>query len=179
MSEIFTLAQNFKKKSSDQAKTIEKEVEDATKKLNDYMTVKLSESEAIIKDGMKSLDTSNEDLKTLLTTQKGNIDTALKTYLEQLQAPLTQDLEDLIEQTQTMIENYATHIEELIRQREKRLTDIIKSDVRTWTITAGLIGLTLFVAGAILGATIVQKFSKPIQIIQQPQIQQPINYGRR
>ena len=157
MSEALNLAENFKAKSQQQAKVIEQEVQNATTQLNSFMKAKLKESEAIIKDGMDSLDTSNEQLQTLITTQKSSIDIALKTYIKQLQAPLTEDLNDLVKGTQTLIESYSQHIETLIEQREGRLAKFIKAEVRTWAIVAGIALLVIFVLGVLLGT----KMNKP------------------
>lgn len=82
---------------------------------------------------------------------------ALKTYIKQLQAPLTEDLNDLVKGTQTLIESYSQHIETLIEQREGKLAKFIKAEVRTWAIVAGIALLVIFVLGVLLGT----KMNKP------------------
>ena len=144
-----------------------------------YDAAKLSESETIIKQGMESLDTSNEQLLKTLETHQSDMNTALETYLSDVQAHLTQDLKQLAEQTETMIEDYTQHIAQLIQEREDRIAQIIKSEMKNWAIVTSLIALIILVLGLFIGALVVKKFSKPTYIIQQPQTQQPINYGRQ
>ena len=181
MSEILTLAEKFKTQSQQQAKTIEQEVQNATTQLNSFMTAKLQESETIIKQGMESLDLSNEQLLEMLNKHQEDISTALQDYLSKVQAHITQDLAQLAEQTETMIESYTQHIAQLIAQREDRIAQVIRSEMKKWAIVASLVALTILVLGIIIGAVSVKKFSKPTYIIQKPQtqIQQPINYGQR
>ena len=167
MNEALSLAEKFKAKSQQQAKTIEQEVENVTTQLNSFMKAKLQESETIIKQGMESLDTSNEQLQTMLSDQKTAIDTALTTYLEQLQLPLSQDLEQLVNDTQTMIGEYAQGIETLIKKREDRLVKIIKSEMKTWGIWASLIILGVLILGIMLGVLITNKVTKPTYIYKQ------------
>ena len=167
MSEALNLAEKFKVKSQQQAKVIEQEVENATTQLNSFMIAKLEESKTIIKQGMDSLDTSNEQLQTMLSDQKTAIDTALTTYLEQLQLPLSQDLEQLVNDTQTMIGEYAQGIETLIQKREDRLVKIIKSEMKTWGIWASLIILGVLILGIMLGVLITNKVTKPTYIYKQ------------
>jgi len=182
MSEILTLAEKFKTQSQQQAKTIEQEVQNATTQLNSFMTAKLQESETIIKQGMESLDLSNEQLLAMLAKHQTDMSTALENYMSNVQAHLTQDLNQLAEQTETMIESYTQHIVQLIAQREDRIAQVIRSEMKKWAIVASLVALTILVLGIIIGAVSVKKFSKPTYIIQKPQTQiqqQPINYGQR
>ncbi|MGP9638075.1 MbeB family mobilization protein [Psychrobacter sp. AOP3-A1-26] len=182
MSEVLSLAQKFKTQSQQQAKTIEQEVQNVTTQLNSFMTAKLKESEIIIKQGMESLDLSNEQLLAMLAKQQTDMSTALQTYMSNVQAHLTQDLNQLAEQTETMIESYTQHIAQLIEQREDRIAQVIRSEMKKWAIVASLVALTILVLGIIIGAVSVKKFSKPTYIIQKPQTQiqqQPINYGQR
>ncbi|MGP9715720.1 MbeB family mobilization protein [Psychrobacter sp. AOP22-C1-22] len=182
MSEILTLAEKFKTQSQQQAKTIEQEVQNATTQLNSFMTAKLQESETIIKQGMESLDLSNEQLLEMLNKHQEDISTALQDYLSKVQAHITQDLAQLAEQTETMIESYTQHIAQLIAQREDRIAQVIRSEMKKWAIVVSLVALTILVLGIIIGAVSVNKFSKPIYIIQKPHTQiqqQPINYGQR
>lgn len=175
MSEILNLAERFKTQSQQQVTSIEQELQSATTQLNSFMIAKLSESEIIIAHGMTSLDVSNEQLQQLLATHQTDINTALQNYLNNVQVHLTQDLEALTGQTETMIENYTQHIAQLIRNREDRIAQVIRSDMRPWLILGGVVAMALLVLGLILGALMVSKFSKPTYIIQQ----QPINYGQR
>ena len=179
MSEILTLAEKFKTQSQQQAKTIEQEVQNATTQLNSFMTAKLQESETIISQGMTSLDASNEQLQQMLDKHQQDLATALTTYLNNVQAHLTQDLNQLAKENQTMIQNYAQHTTQLIEQRESAIAQTLKSEVKTWAWWASGIALVILILGLILGALTVKKFSKPTYIIQQPQTQQPINYGQR
>ena len=182
MSEILTLAEKFKTQSQQQAKTIEQEVQNATTQLNSFMTAKLQESETIIKQGMESLDLSNEQLLAMLAKHQTDMSTALENYMSNVQAHLTQDLNQLAEQTEMMIESYTQHIAQLIEQREDRIAQVIRSEMKKWAIVASLVALTILVLGIIIGAVSVKKFSKPTYIIQKPQTQiqqQPINYGQR
>ena len=179
MSEILTLAEKFKTQSQQQAKTIEQEVQNATMQLNSFMTAKLQESETIIKQGMESLDLSNEQLLAMLAKHQTDMSTALQTYMSNVQAHLTQDLNQLAEQTETMIEDYTQYIAQLIRDREDRIAQVIKSEMKKWAIVTSLVALTILVLGMIIGAWLFNTFSKPTYIIQQPQTQQPINYGQR
>jgi hypothetical protein len=81
-----------------------------------------------------------------------------------------------------MIESYTQHIAQLIAQREDRIAQVIRSEMKKWAIVASLVALTILVLGIIIGAVSVKKFSKPTYIIQKPQTQiqqQPINYGQR
>ena len=182
MSEILSLAEKFKTQSQQQAKTIEQEVQNATTQLNSFMTAKLQESETIIKQGMESLDLSNEQLLAMLAKHQTDMSTALENYMSNVQAHLTQDLNQLAEQTEMMIESYTQHIAQLIEQREDRIAQVIRSEMKKWAIVASLVALTILVLGIIIGAVSVKKFSKPTYIIQKPQTQiqqQPINYGQR
>uniref|UniRef100_UPI00338E7F47 MbeB family mobilization protein n=1 Tax=uncultured Psychrobacter sp. TaxID=259303 RepID=UPI00338E7F47 len=120
MSEVLSLAQKFKTQSQQQAKTIEQEVQSATTQLNSFMTAKLQESETIIKQGMESLDTSNEQLLAMLATHQTDMSTALETYMSNVQAHTTEHLDQFAEQIERTIEAYTQHIAGLIEQREDR-----------------------------------------------------------
>lgn len=157
MSEILSLAQKFKAQSQQQAKTIEQEVQNATAQLNSFMTAKLQESETIIKQGMASLDTSNEQLLEMLAKHQTDMSTALQTYLSNVQAHTTEHLDQFAEDVERTIEAYTQHIAQLIEQREDRIAQVIKSEMRSWAIGAGIALLVIFVLGMILGA----KLNKP------------------
>ncbi|WP_105246781.1 MbeB family mobilization protein [Psychrobacter sp. Marseille-P5312] len=157
MSEILTLAQKFKAQSQQQAKTIEQEVQNATTQLNSFMTAKLQESETIISQGMTSLDASNEQLQQMLDKHQQDLATALTTYLNNVQAHLTQDLNQLAKENQTMIQNYAQHTTQLIEQRESAIAQAIKSKIGKWATIAGIALLVIFVLGVLLGT----KMNKP------------------
>ena len=179
MSEILTLAEKFKTQSQQQAKTIEQEVENATTQLNSFMTAKLKESETIIKEGMTNLDTSNEQLLKMLAKHQTDMSTALETYMSNVQAHTTEHLDQFAEDVERTIEAYTQHIAQLIEQREDRIAQVIKSEMKKWAIVTSLVALTILVLGIIIGAMLFNKFSEPTYIIQQPQTQQPINYGQR
>ncbi|WP_440455250.1 MbeB family mobilization protein [Psychrobacter sp. ASPA161_9] len=184
MSEIFSLAEKFKIQSEKQAEIIEQEVENATTQLNSFMTAKLQESEAIIKQGMESLDTSNEQLLTTLAKHQTDMSTDLDTYMSNVQAHTVKHLNLFAKDLEKTIEAYTQHIAEMIEQREDRIAKVIKSEMRKWLIAASLGALAMLLLGLILGASLVNKYSKPIYINQQiqpqPQMQQPsINYGQR
>uniref|UniRef100_UPI0025931450 hypothetical protein n=1 Tax=uncultured Psychrobacter sp. TaxID=259303 RepID=UPI0025931450 len=83
------------------------------------------------------------------------------------------------EQIERTIEAYTQHIAGLIEQREDRIAQVIKSEMKKWAIVTSLVALTILVLGIIIGAMLFNKFSEPTYIIQQPQTQQPINYGQR
>ena len=81
-----------------------------------FMTAKLEESETIIKQGMESLDTSNEQLLTMLATHQTDMSTALETYTNNVQAHTTEHLEHLeqfAEEMERTIEAYTQHIAQL------------------------------------------------------------------
>uniref|UniRef100_UPI003A7F54CD MbeB family mobilization protein n=1 Tax=Psychrobacter sp. TaxID=56811 RepID=UPI003A7F54CD len=183
MSEIFSLAEKFKIQSEKQAETIEQEVESATTQLNSFMKAKLKESEAIIKQGMESLDTSNEQLLTTLAKHQTDMSTDLDTYMSNVQAHTVKHLNLFAKDLEKTIEAYTQHIAELIEQREDRIAKVIKSEMKKWLIAVSLGALGMLIFGLILGALLVNKYSKPIYINQQiqpkPQMQQPIDYGRR
>ena len=181
MSEILSLAQKFKTQSQQQAKTIEQEVQNATTQLNSFMTAKLKESETIIKQGMESLDLSNEQLLAMLAKHQADMSTALENYMSNVQAHTTEHLNQFAEDIEKTIEAYTQHISHLIEQREDRIAQVIRSEMKKWAIVASLVALTILVLGIIIGAVSVNKFSKPTYIIQKPQtqMQQPINYGQR
>ena len=179
MSEALSLAEKFKAKSQQQAKTIEQEVENATTQLNSFMTAKLQESETIIKQGMDSLDTSNEQLLTTLVTHQTDMSTALDIYMSEVQSHTDEHLKQFAKDIKTTIEDYTDHIADLIGQREDRIAKVIKSEMKKWAIVAGLSALAMLILGLIIGALLFNKFSKPTYIIQQSQTQQPIDYGRR
>ena len=181
MSEVLNLAQKFKTQSEKQAKTIEQEVQSVTTLLNSFMTARLKESETIIKDGMDSLDTSNEQLLAMLATHQTDMSTALETYLSSVQAHTNENLDQFAEQIERTIEAYTQHIAGLIEQREDRIALIIRSEMKKWAIVTSLVALTILVLGIIIGAMLFNTFSEPTYIIQeaQPQTQQPINYGQR
>jgi hypothetical protein len=167
MSEILSLAERLKQKSSKSTELIEQAVQDDLKKLHESFMSSLGESETIITKGTENLKLSQEQLQTMLSEQKTAIDTALTTYLEQLQLPLSQDLKQLVNDTQTMIENYAQGIETLIQKREDRLVKIIKSEMKTWGIWASLIILGVLILGIMLGVLITNKVTKPTYIYKQ------------
>ena len=181
MSEILSLAQKFKTQSSAQAKTIEQEVQSATTKLNDFMTAKLQESETIIKQGMENLDLSNEQLIAMLANHQTDISTALETYMSNVQAHTTEHLDQFAEDIERTIEAYTQHIAGLIEQREDRIAQVIKSEMKKWAIVTSIVAIMVLIFGMMIGAILVNKFSKPTYIIQKPQtqMQQPINYGQR
>lgn len=181
MSEILSLAQKFKTQSQQQAKTIEQEVQNATTQLNSFMTAKLKESETIIKQGMESLDVSNEQLLKTLAQHQTDMSSALDTYMSNVQAHTVKHLNQYAKDLEKTIEAYTQHIAQLIEQREDRIAQVIRSEMKKWAIVASLVALTILVLGIIIGAVSVNKFSKPTYIIQKPQtqMQQPINYGQR
>ena len=184
MSEALNLAEKFKAKSQQQAKTIEQEVENATTQLNSFMTAKLQESETIIKQGMDSLDTSNEQLLTTLAKHQTDMSTALDTYMSNVQAHTTKHLNLFAKDIEKTIEAYTQHIAQLIEQREDRIAKVIKSEMKKWVIVTSIVTITVMIFGMMIGAMLVNKFSKPTYIIQksQPQSQTqqpPINYGQR
>ncbi len=168
MSEILSLAQKFKTQSQQQAKTIEQEVENATKQLNDFMTAKLKESETIIKKGMTNLDTSNEKLLEKLAKHQTDMSTALETYMSNVQAHTTDHLDQFAEDIEKTIEAYTQHIAQLIEQREDRIAKVINLEMRKWAIVAGMVAFTVLLLGILIGALLINKFSKPTYIIQQP-----------
>ncbi|MGP5791259.1 MbeB family mobilization protein [Psychrobacter celer] len=172
MSEILTLAEKFKTQSKQQVTSIEQELQSATTQLNSFMTARLLESETIIKDGMDNLQLSNEQLQQMLAKHQTDINTALTTYLNNVQAHLIQDLSELKSQTETLIEDYTQHIAQLIEQREDRIAQVIKSEMKKWAIVTSLFTLSTLVLGMMIGAVLVNKFSKPIYI------QQPISYAQ-
>ena len=179
MSEILTLAAKFKTQSQQQAKTIEQEVQNATTQLNSFMTAKLQESEIIIKQGMESLDTSNEQLLNTLATHQTDMSTALETYMSSVQAHTTKHLEQFAEDIEKTIEAYTQYVTQLITQREDRIANVIKSEMKKWVIVTSFVAITVMIFGMMIGAMLVNKFSKPIYINQQPQTQQPIDYSQR
>ena len=183
MSEILTLAAKFKTQSQQQAKTIEQEVQNATTQLNSFMTAKLKESETIIKQGMTNLDTSNEQLLKTLAKHQTDMSTALETYMSNVQAHTTEHLEQFAEDIEKTIEAYTQHISQLITQREDRIAKVIKSEMKKWAIVTSIVAITVLIFGMMIGAALVNKFSKPIYITQQPQTQQQIqpqnDYSRR
>ncbi|MGO2386155.1 MbeB family mobilization protein [Psychrobacter glacincola] len=179
MSEILTLAAKFKTQSQQQAKTIEQEVQNATTQLNSFMTAKLKESETIIKQGMTNLDTSNEQLLSTLAKHQTDMSTALETYMSNVQAHTTEHLEQFAEDIEKTIEAYTQHIAQLITQREDRIAKVIKSEMKKWATVTSCVALAVLIFGMLIGAALVNKFSKPTYIIQKPQTQQPINYGQR
>ena len=125
MSEALNLAENFKAKSQQQAKVIEQEVQNATTQLNSFMKAKLKESEAIIKQGMESLDTSNEQLLAMLATHQTDMSIALETYMSNVQAHTTKHLNLFAEDIEKTIEAYTQYIAQLIEQREDRIAKVI------------------------------------------------------
>jgi flagellar biosynthesis chaperone FliJ len=179
MSEILTLAAKFKTQSQQQAKTIEQEVQNATTQLNSFMTAKLEESETIIKQGMESLDTSNEQLLTMLAKHQTDMSTALETYMSNVQAHTTKHLEQFAEDIEKTIEAYTQYITQLITQREDSIAKVIKSEMKKWVIVTSCVAVMVLISGIVIGAALVNKFSKPIYMIQQPQAQQPIDYSQR
>ncbi len=183
MSEISTLIENFKKQSNEQVTSIEQELQNATMQLNSFMTAKLSESETIIKQGMASLDLSNEQLLEMLAKHQTDMSTALQTYLNNVQAHTTEHLDQFAEDIERTIEAYTQHIAQLIEQREDRIAQVIKSEMKAWAVWGGLVAMAILVMGLLLGALIVSKFSKPTEINQlgNPVFnqQQPINYGQQ
>uniref|UniRef100_UPI003A7F5077 MbeB family mobilization protein n=1 Tax=Psychrobacter sp. TaxID=56811 RepID=UPI003A7F5077 len=181
MSEALNLAEIFKAKSQQQAKIIEQEVESVTTQLNSFMTAKLKESETIIKQGMESLDTSNEQLLTTLAKHQTDMSTDLDTYMSNVQAHTVKHLNLFAKDLEKTIEAYTQHIAELIEQREDRIAKVIKSEMKKWAIISGFIAFMVLMLGMIMGALIINKFSKPTYINQQiqPQIQQPIDYGKK
>ncbi|MBI0427666.1 hypothetical protein, partial [Psychrobacter sp. NG27] len=64
-------------------------------------------------------------------------------------------------------------------QREDRIAQVIKSEMKKWAIVTSIVAITVLILGMMIGAALVNKFSKPIYINQQPQIQQPIDYSQR
>ena len=179
MSEILTLAEKFKTQSQQQAKTIEQEVQNATTQLNNFMTAKLKESETIIKQGMDSLDTSNEQLLTTLAKHQTDMSTALETYMSNVQAHTSKHLNQFAKDIEKTIEAYTQHIAQLIEQREDRIAKVIKSEMKKWVIVTSIVAITVMIFGMMIGAMLVNKFSKPTQPMPQPKTQQPINYGQK
>nr|AFF18210.1 hypothetical protein [Psychrobacter sp. DAB_AL109bw] len=182
MNEISSLSQKFKQKSQQQVQSIEQELQNATTQLSSFMTAKLKESETIIKQGMDSLNVSNEQLQQMLAKHQTDINTALTAYLNNVQAHTAQDLKQLAEQTETMIESYTQHIEQLIQVREDRIAKIIKSEMRSWAIGAGILAVILLMMGVLLGAWTVNKFSKQTVTQQSGNPvfnQQQLNYGQQ
>ena len=121
---------------------------------------------------MDSLSVSNEQLQQMLAKHQTGINTALTAYLNNVQAHLIQDLSELKSQTETLIEDYTKHIAQLIEQREDRIAQVIKSEMKKWAIVTSLFTLSTLVLGMMIGAVLVNKFSKPIYI------QQPISYAQ-
>ena len=184
MSEILSLAQKFKTQSQQQAKTIEQEVQNATTQLNSFMTAKLKESETIIKQGMESLDVSNEQLLKTLAQHQTDMSSALDTYMSNVQAHTVKHLNQYAKDLEKTIEAYTQNIAQLIEQREDRLAKVIKLEMKKWLIAASLGALAMLVLGLIIGALLFNKFSKPTYTIQQVQPQTqvqppPINYGKK
>ena len=183
MSEILTLAEKFKTQSQQQAKTIEQEVQNATTQLNSFMTAKLKESEAIIKQGMTSLDTSNEQLLKTLAKHQTDMSTALETYMSSVQAHTTEHLNQFAEEIERTIEAYTQHIAQLIVQREDRIAQVIKSEMKKWAFITSFVAFIILLLGIVIGSWMISTFSEPTYIIQQPktpsQTQQPINYGQK
>lgn len=161
MSEILTLAETFKKKSSEQAESIERQLDSVMTKLNDSMTARLSESENITKNGMGSLSEQNEQLQQMLRRHEQDTRTALTTYTKQVQAHLTQGLSEHADAVQTMIESYAESTHQSIKNKESQIASVIKSDLGKWATVAGIALLVIFILGAFFGAWIASKAIEP------------------
>ena len=138
--------------SNKTAESIENELDSVMSQLNSFMIAKLKESENIIKSGMADLNVSNEQLQQMLEQHTEDMNTALTSYLNSVQAHLTQDLKDLAIQMKEMINAYTAHIESLLESRDSRIAKIIKSDISKWSAVLGMLILVVFILGMLLGA---------------------------
>ena len=151
MSEILSLAQNFKKQSNETAALIETTLQDDLGKLHASFMKSLTESETIIKQGTESLDEKQSQLKTMLEQHHQAIEGVLVRHLFNVQALTTESLEKQKLEIAEMMNEYSQELSETMQSHQANALDFIQH--RAWVVVIGcaIVALVMMGFGVMIG----------------------------
>ena len=151
MSEILSLAQNFKKQSNETAALIETTLQDDLGKLHASFMKSLIESESIIKQGTESLDEKQSQLKTMLEQHHQAIEGVLVRHLFSVQALTTESLEKQKLEIAEMMNEYSQELSQTIQAHQENALDFVYR--RAWVVVIGcaIVALLMMGFGVMLG----------------------------
>ncbi|MGP5274152.1 MbeB family mobilization protein [Psychrobacter faecalis] len=151
MSEILSLAQNFKKQSNETAALIETTLQDDLGKLHASFMKSLIESESIIKQGTESLDEKQSQLKTMLEQHHQAIEGVLVRHLFSVQALTTESLEKQKLDIAEMMNEYSQELSQTMQAHQENALDFVYR--RAWVVVIGcaIVALVMMGFGVMLG----------------------------
>lgn len=151
MSEILSLAQNFKKQSNETAALIETTLQDDLGKLHASFMKSLTESETIIKQGTESLNEKQIQLKNTLEQHHQAIEGVLVRHLFNVQALTTESLEKQKFEIAEMMNEYSQELSQTMQSHQANALDFIQH--RAWVVVIGcaIVALVMMGFGVILG----------------------------
>ena len=151
MSEILSLAQNFKKQSNETAALIETTLQDDLAKLHASFMKSLTESETIIKQGTETLEDRHTKLKRKLEQHHQAIDTVLIRHVFNVQALTTESLEKQKLEIAEMMNEYSQELKETMQSHQANALDFIQ--YRAWVVVIGcaIVALVMMGFGVMLG----------------------------
>jgi hypothetical protein len=151
MSEILSLAQNFKKQSNETAALIETTLQDDLGKLHASFMKSLTESETIIKQGTESLNEKQIQLKNTLEQHHQAIEGVLVRHLFNVQALTTESLEKQKFEIAEMMNEYSQELSQTMQSHQANALDFIQH--RAWVVVIGcaIVALVMMGFGVMLG----------------------------
>ena len=151
MSEILSLAQNFKKQSNETAALIETTLQDDLGKLHASFMKSLTESESIITQGTESLKEKQTKLTESLETHHEAINTVLSTHLSSVQVLTTESLEQQKAEIAQMMSEYSQELSQTMQSHQANALDFIQH--RAWVVVIGcaIVALVMMGFGVMLG----------------------------
>ena len=151
MSEILSLAQNFKKQSNETAALIETTLQDDLAKLHVSFMKSLTESESIITQGTESLDDKQTKLTESLETHHQAITTIFSTHITNLQTLTTESLEAQEIEIKTMMGEYSQELSETMQAHQENALNFIYH--RAWLVVIGcaIVALVMMGFGVMVG----------------------------
>ena len=151
MTDILSLAQQFKKQSNETAALIETTLQDDLGKLHASFMKSLTESETIITQGTESLDEKQSQLKTMLEQHHQAIEGVLVRHLFNVQALTTESLEKQKFEIAEMMNEYSQELSQTMQSHQANALDFIQH--RAWVVVIGcaIVALVMMGFGVMLG----------------------------
>jgi len=151
MTDILSLAQQFRDKSSKTVETIETALQNDLGNLHSFFMQSLSESENIIKQGTESLDDKKTKLEQSLETHHQAITTIFSTHITNLQTLTTESLEAQEIEIKTMMGEYSQELSETMQAHQENALNFIYH--RAWLVVIGcaIVALVMMGFGVMVG----------------------------
>lgn len=151
MSDLLSLAQQFKKQSNETAALIETTLQDDLGKLHASFMKSLTESESIITQGTESLNDKQVKLTESLETHHEAISTVLATHLSRFQVLTTESLEQQKAEIAQMMSEYSQELSQTMQSHQANALDFIQH--RAWVVVIGcaIVALVMMGFGVMIG----------------------------